>query len=270
MHERYCILILAATLMFSSCQEDWDNYYSVDSTESADLTVWEMMTENEEYSVFVDLLREYKLDSLLTTDRSVTVFVPSNRAFEGFEPDGQDMDALLRYHILERVLNLQDVSTSRLIETSGKKFALIERDGNSFMIDGEEIVYYSPLCLDGRYYELSEVLYPRPTLYEYISSNSDVFKRYIDRLSMVSLDVNNSVPIGFDDEGNTIYDSVFIRENLFDQEYFPINTEFRRNKATMVVFDQEQYENALDEMAEKLGISIPLTKTSLKSGSLRY
>jgi hypothetical protein len=249
------VLIFVTSLFLSSCQEDWDNYYHRDPGETIDRSVWDLISEKPEYSQFVALVKQYQLDSIFNTDRSVTVFIPSNSAFTGFDPDSGDIQTLLRYHIMERVLNIQDIFRSRLIETTSKKFALIERYGNTFTIDGSEIVYWSPLCRDGRYYEISEVMYPRPTLYEYISIASGVYKKYIDSFDTVYLDVNTSTPKGFDEQGNTIYDSVFIRDNLFDDLFFPVNTDFRIGTATVVLFDENQYNNALNEMANKLGES---------------
>jgi hypothetical protein len=253
MSPKSLIPVIFSTILLLACQDNWDNYYHRDTGETIDRNVWELISEKPEYSQFVALIKQYQLDSIFTTGRSITVFVPSNSALTGFDPDSGDIRTLLPYHIVERVINVQDITRSRLIETASKKFALIERDGNIFTIDGSEIVYFSPLCRDGRFYEISEVMYPRPTLYDYIALSSSIYKKYIDSFDTVYLDVNLSTPVGFDEQGNTIYDSVFIYENLFDNLFYPVNKDFRSGTATVVLFDEEQYNNALNEMAGKLG-----------------
>jgi hypothetical protein len=212
-----------------------------------------MLNENPDYSAFVGYIKDNNLDSLFKSEKSLTVFVPSNAAFEVFLTDSTDIEVLLKYHLVENVLNINDIKEPRIIETLVKKFALIERDASQFYIDGIEIVYASPLCKDGRFYETAEVLQPKPTIYEYVSFHSIIFKNYIDQFDSINMDYNKSKPLGFDDQGNTIYDSVFTIINTFSEDFFPVNTEFRKKRATLVIFDEEQYNSALNEMADVLG-----------------
>src|SRR5690606_8436168 len=53
--------------------------------------------------------------------------------------------------------------------------------------------------------------------------------------------------------GNTIYDSVSIVYNEFEQFYFPVRDEFRNRFATIVFPLKDDFENALTVMAQKLG-----------------
>ncbi|MFW5701270.1 MAG: hypothetical protein ACOCWM_06225, partial [Cyclobacteriaceae bacterium] len=69
----------------------------------------------------------------------------------------------------------------------------------------------------------------------------------------IKMDYTKSKPLGFDDEGNTIYDSVFTIINPFYEEFFPVDEEFRRRRATIIIFDEEQYHSALNEMADNIG-----------------
>jgi len=253
MLHKYSILVSIGILIITACQDDWNSYYYRDPGENIERTVWEVISDNPDYSRFVELIRENQLESIFTTDRTLTVFVPTNEAFADFVPDSMDIKILLQYHIIETLLNIPDVQKFRIIETSSKKFALLERLNDIFTIDGEEITYFSPLCKDGRYYELKKALYPRPNLYEFVSVNSNIIKRYIDQFERIVLDYDKSIPLYFDNDGNTVYDSVYTKINLFDQNFFPVNTEFRRTMATIVIFDEEQYHTALDEMAGKLG-----------------
>jgi hypothetical protein len=62
-----------------------------------------------------------------------------------------------------------------------------------------------------------------------------------------------SRPIGFDEYGNTIYDTVSETFNLFEEEYFPVSEESRYKTATIVFPLEEDYNAALTEMALSLG-----------------
>jgi hypothetical protein len=109
------------------------------------------------------------------------------------------------------------------------------------------------MFLNGLYYEIEEVAIPRPNLYEFTELYSRVIKNYIDQSDSVFLDKSESDPLGFDETGNTIYDSIFGVVNIFERDFFPVSKEFRNKTATFLLCTQEQYDSALDDMATKLG-----------------
>jgi len=67
------------------------------------------------------------------------------------------------------------------------------------------------------------------------------------------LDRVKSRPIGFDAAGNTVFDTVSIKANLFELAYFPVSKEFRKWTATIVYPKLATYNIGLDAMAQKLG-----------------
>ncbi len=246
------IVFLLILFSLTACKESWDEHYNSISEVTVKQTVWELLLNDPDYSKFTDYLQANGLDSLFKTGRSITVFVPDNAAFDNFNADTSDVILILRYHISETVFNTRNVEHSKMLETSTGKFALIENNNGEYFVDGVKIYYSSPLCSNGKYYEIHDLLYPKPTLYEYIAHNSGILKDYIDQFDSVYLDHNLSTPLGYDSAGNTIYDSVFTYINLFDSLYFPVPQEFRQKTATFLLFDETQYRDALDEMASNL------------------
>ena len=96
---------------------------------------------------------------------------------------------------------------------------------------------------------MNKVALPKPNLYEYISATNPVLKRYIDSQDSIIVDKELSRPIGFDEYGNTIYDTVAIIYNEFEEEFFPVKEEFRYQTATIVFPKEENYNDALTNMA---------------------
>lgn len=76
---------------------------------------------------------------------------------------------------------------------------------------------------------------------------------YIDKQDTIILDKEKSNPLGFDEEGNTVYDTVSIIANKFEMKYFPVKEEFRKMAATIVFPKEDDYQNALNIMANDLG-----------------
>jgi len=56
-----------------------------------------------------------------------------------------------------------------------------------------------------------------------------------------------------------VYDSVTGVVNKFERDFFPVSQEFRSEAATFILFTQDQYLDALDQMALNLG---PVSRTT--------
>lgn len=253
-HIRYSLLIsILGVLLISSCNKDWwDEYYNLNE-ERVNMPLWEAVRENPDFSTFVALIEKYGMDSLFTKDISYTLFIPSNAAFELPNDTAGIMKKILSNHISNNLFLTRNVQGSRKLENLAGKFPLVKSIGNGYTYDGVVIERSSPLYLDGVYYELAEVAIPRPNLYEFTERFSPVIRSFIDMSDSVYLNKNESTALRFDSEGNTIYDSVFSSVNRFERDFFPVSKEFRDRTATFVLFTQEQYDLALDNMASQLG-----------------
>jgi hypothetical protein len=161
--------------------------------------------------------------------------------------------AVMDYHISPYFIQSIDVTGKRKLQTLAEKFALFERHGSTSQFDGVTIDFESPLYKNGKYYTLGQVSMPKPNLYEYFQVTNPVLTMYIDALDSIILDKEESRPIGFDEFGNTIYDTVSIIYNEFEEFYFPVREEFRNKTATIVFPKEDDYNNALTEMAQTLG-----------------
>jgi hypothetical protein len=245
------IIILAIAL--ASCSRDyWEDHYR-DYDERVDMHLWDAVKEEPRFSMFVEMLEDYELDTLFESGLSYTLFIPDNDAIALMNDDVGPVDKTLSNHISSTVFLTSNIEEARKLQTLLGKFAVISRTPSGFKFQDQAIELSSPLYLDGKYYEISEIAYPRPNLYEFTSLFSSVIRDYIDLNDSAYLDKASSTPIGFDDQGNTIYDSVIEVVNTFERDFFPVSQEFRDKSATFVLFTQEQYEDALDLMAGDLG-----------------
>lgn len=246
------MLFATIILLLTGCQEDWDKHYTP-ADQSVSELMWDQIQLNENYSSFVDYIKKNNLDTLLKNNQQYTLFIPDNDAFSNI-PDTTEINSFLLYYLISpNVLSMRNIKSLKKLQTLSGKFALVEHNNSEYFFDGANITFQSPLYLDGRYYELDEFPFAEPNFKEYFSKYLPFIDNYISSQSYDSLDKRQSTPIGFDENGNTIYDSVFITVNPFAEKYFPIGEESRNNFATFILFDQEQYNAALDEMAGKIG-----------------
>jgi len=252
MNYKIYIILLVFAALFVSCEKEWSNYYD-QYPETVNETLWENLQQDAKISKFVELLKDYELDTLFQTDIPYTVFAPENDALDNYLAQNSISDILLGYHIITHFLQSGNIQGKRKVQTFTEKYALFERAGNDITVDGIGISSESPLYKNGKYYLMNDVLEPKPNLYEYFKITNPVLSDYIDTKDSIALDKEKSKPIGFDEFGNTIYDSVITIINTFERDYFPVNHEFRNLSGTIVFPRSEDYNNALNVMADALG-----------------
>lgn len=253
-------LLLAFAFMlsfFSSCEKEWDQHYQV-TDERVNMKLKEALVRDNTYSRFLELISAYGLDTLISKDQSKTLFIPTDEAFEQLSPDDTAgiMKQLLSYHISPTLFLTNNITNEKLLFTNSGKYVSVINGDDGFFYNNIRIDSTSPLFLDGKYYVLSEVAIPQPNIYEYMQLYSPFMKNYVDSKDTLYLDKNLSIPIGYNDEGETVYDSVYTRQNLFEDMYFPVSEEYRKRRATFILFTQEQYDYAVSEMASNMGIDV--------------
>ena len=258
MHRKiYTIPLLAAWLLLvTACGPDWSEYYN-DYPETVNMKLWDALKENQDVSGFIGLLEEFEYDTLFNSDITYTLFIPGNEALESYLALHDITDYYLGYHISPLLIQSGNISQEeRLVQTLSEKYIRFQRSGAAVSVDGVPASYESPLLLDGKYFVLEEAIEPLPNLYEYYKVTNSVLSDYIDTQDSIILDKTLSIPIGFDEFGRTVYDTVSEVINIFEEEYFPVKQEDRSVFGTIVFPKAEDYNEALNTIADILGPSI--------------
>lgn len=251
---RRTVIFLAGIVLviLGGCTKNWDDYYT-NYPETVNENLWDVMQNDPSISKFVELMKENQADSIFQNDIPYTIFAPTNDALNTYLETKPVTDILLGYHVASHVINQGSIHEKRKVQTLTEKFALFERIGSKVLIDGIAVASESPLYKNGRYFIMNQVVEPKPNLYEYFALTNPVLSRYIDTQDSIILDKEQSKPIGFDAQGNTIYDTVSIVFNKFEDRYFPVKHEFRNLSSTIVFPLEDDYNAALDVMADALG-----------------
>ena len=233
--------------------KDWDDHYEP-SRNTVNTRLWDTLQTMEQYSEFLNFARQFHLDSVIRSSNSKTLFIPDNEGFATFlQGDTSGLEETMGYHITPTLFMLRIVEDQYKLRTLEEKYALITNQDNEYFFDDVRITYASPDYLDGKYYEIEQVAVPRPNLWQYMQRFNPSIYRYILTQDSVILDKEKSKPIDYNDQGQTIYDSVVNIINMYEEEYFAISEEYGNIAATIVIPDQEDYDLALDEMAGVLG-----------------
>lgn len=234
-------------IMMAGCEDKWPEWY--DSVpETIDMNVWDAIQDDPELSEFVRYVKEMGYDSLFKSNDPFTLFIPNNKAFEDYTDPVTF--SVLDYHISAHFIQSGIIKGKQRVQTLAEKFALLDNTGGILLFDGEPIVSESPLYRNGKYFTMNKVGNPRPNIYEFFAMNNPVLKDYIDALDSIIVDLERSRPIGYDPDGNVIYDTVAIIYNEFEETFFPVRKEFRNRAATVVFPRAEEYNLALTAMTQ--------------------
>ena len=241
--------LLITFAWLTGCHDPWEDI--VTEVEKIDQNLWDVIKSDTELATFVDYMEANQLDTLFEGNTPYTVFALSNEALENYSLVAEVDTSLLKYHIYEFLIQSSNTQGTRKIRTLNRKIAVFNKSSGIYF-DGHPLVYESPLYRNGKYFIMDEVAEPKPNLYDYFAKNNLVLKEYIDSQDSLALDLERSVPIGFDADGNTIYDTVSLVYNRFFTDYFEFREEFRNKRATVVFPLAEDYENALTIMAQNM------------------
>jgi len=251
MNLRTNIFVIIIFTGLIGCNNPWEEHYNI-SPVTIEQNVWDAIQSNNEISSFIQELKNFSYDTLFQSNKTYTLFIPTNDALAAFKNENEVNQMLLSYLITPHFVQSENIKGKRKIQTLGQKFALFENTGGFMKIDDVPIVSESPLYRNGKFFIIDDVVPVKPNIYEYYSMENPILKDYIDKQDSIIIDKGKSKPLGFDENGNTIYDTVSIIYNKFEEYYFPVKHEFRHQTATIVFPQKEDYNNALTEMAQKM------------------
>ena len=134
------LIIIAA----ASCTKQWDEHYNV-YPETVDQNVWEVIQNDPQFSGFVQIIKNAKMDTLFESDIAYTIFAPTNAAISEYIGIKEFSNVVLSYHFCSHFINVSSIQGKRQIQTLTEKFSLFERNGNEVLIDGIKVAAESPL-----------------------------------------------------------------------------------------------------------------------------
>lgn len=210
-------VLLGLIILAGSCSAPWDSRF--DAGTNADSTVWELISGNSAYSGFRTLLEETGTDSILQRNTSFTVFAVPDEYFpvlSGLTED--EKTGLALYQISNFVLYTGDIMNGTTIKTlNGKRLSFTISDGTFIVNDESELLRTDITASNGVIHEVSGIQQLRPNLLEYIYEEDEysTIRDFFAEGTVTTFDQENSVPTGIDDDGQTIYDTVWKQSNEF-------------------------------------------------------
>ena len=213
------IMMMAAIVLVASSCTDFDDYNEMptDVNASADLSLWENISQNGKLSNFQKIIKKVGFDDELQQSHFYTVWAPLDGTYDADALLNQDDNTVLYRFVKSHIAEYNHLVSGPIDE---RIHALNEK---SFTFTGTSTYSYADVDVaqinlpsrNGVIHTLNGAATFYPNIYEYIyqASGIDSLEQYFKRYEDIYLDENNSV-VGPTVNGKQTYiDSVMITTN---------------------------------------------------------
>jgi len=206
--------------MTTGCNDQWDNH-TAPNGKYMNGTVLDAIKANTTLSEFYKMLEETGYDEVLREGPGFTVLAPDNNTLTAFtNADTEAKLAMIKNHVVFGTYDTQKLmELTSLKMMNGKNLPL-----NGLSIDAD---IRNLLCSNGVLHMISTILEPRLNIDEYLNSLPENSYIQLDSLYAKTeriMDMDKSVPNRVNENGQIVYDTVWITRNAYLQEA-PINNE---------------------------------------------
>ncbi|MFV0470434.1 MAG: fasciclin domain-containing protein [Paludibacteraceae bacterium] len=208
------------TVAFVSCTSQWDDHIQV--VDSKGKTLMEVLSENPQTTIFASIVEKAGYGSLLSGDKTLTVFAPVNEALSNV--DMNDLDGLrtiVKSHVAySNQAVIAGAFGSEQIEMINTKSA----DVTGLQLNSVDLVTesgkYNITTRNGVLHLMNGMIPYRKNIWEYLQAQSD-YKQvdFIKAQDHLIMDMQKSVQIGIASNGLPLYDTVWVNQNKFLNEY---------------------------------------------------
>lgn len=268
------LLAFSAVMLLGACSElsDKDYFKNIETTVNSDeLVVVDMSSEEylskePEYSSINELFKSHGIFTALEQKNQLsTMLVVENSDFQAPAGKEAEIDNAVKAHVSDIAVSPANLKTEgnnmRIMMWHGKYISVDLDDAarNEGKIAGHIMFGTSAVkkvvkTNSGYIYVLSSLLNIPKSIYDYITNLDDNYSILRDSIlasGTKEFDKKNSKPIGVNDEGNTVYDSVFIYKNThFLEKNFDLSSESLT--ATLLLTSNAVVEEAIADAKVRL------------------
>lgn len=262
-HYFYTITLLLVAGLFA-CTDSWDTHYNSQDNEVNNATVTivkstavEYLKSESAYSIMYGLFSETGIiETIQGREQLFTIMVVNNN--NAGSADTEDKVYLAKSHISDVALSPENLSHGQRLFMWTNKAVNITKEasaGEAYNIAFNNAKVTRVIKANDAYiYELDTYIEAPKSMYEIIEGLGDeysIFRNMVLSRNQKEFDRDASIPIGVDNTGSTVYDSVFIITNpYFSAQGFDIMSESLN--ATMLIPSNEVVNDALNTARENL------------------
>ncbi|MBQ8114602.1 MAG: hypothetical protein IJ145_00580 [Prevotella sp.] len=215
--------LMCSLALLASCS-DWDDHFS-EANVVADMEVYSgdvvsYLRSTPELSEIVSLYENNGVLSATSEDGSYTFIVADNGVFDASQL--ADAAAYAKYTVADAAIAPSMLTNGYGINTRSGKSLWVYRDDHGVKLDDYNISK-SVKADNGYVYYVDGVFQIRRSVYEMLTSLPDDqysrFKEIVQRYEEKWFDRENSTPVGVNNQGQVVYDSVWVQRNTLLDRY---------------------------------------------------
>ncbi len=216
--------MMAAGMLTAASCTDFDDYNKVvaDDVQSANLTLWENIEQNQQLTDFAALVRRVGFDNELKQTRCYTVWAPLNGTFDVSAFQSLDDRSLMRQFVQNHIASYAHGAVGsideRIMMLNEKSYGFEGKSGYTF--DDVKLKDCNLPSSNGLLHTLDGVATYYPSLYEYVTDSVlargmgiDSLQKFFRNYETTYLDTEASVLGSIVNGMQTYVDSVMVTEN---------------------------------------------------------
>ena len=222
------VIMLLVGLFGSGCDDKWDQHYEDSKEMLPEYNLYDYISSQDELSNFTELLITAGYDSILSASQSFTVWAPQNESLKDIDRQDADLARTIVENHIARGSITTSLITTKMVRLLNGKFMQIERDAeNHFSFGTSLFTKENVRTKNGLVHQVESYIAYMPNIWEVLGENEELsfLKDYLYGLTERVFSPTQSVEIGVNDDGNPVYDSIFIAKNLFLQTKGALNHE---------------------------------------------
>jgi uncharacterized surface protein with fasciclin (FAS1) repeats len=194
MSKNWKLLFFSAFMIvgFMGCQDPWEEHDKINADVTGD-NLMELIRSKSELSAFADYLKETGMDSVITTNRTYTVWAPSNEALSALDNsivnDPVKLKQFVANHISFTLYSYFDEQPAGRIKTlSGKTILLNYLQGK--VDDANLVKPYDLPAKNGILHIIDKSLIPKMNIWEFIQT-TNLCKAHTDYINSLTGEIFN-------------------------------------------------------------------------------
>lgn len=261
---KYLVTAVLLSGSFWSCTNEWDTHYGADSevvnndqVSVVNSSAVDYLKSETDLSNMYTLFQETGLiDQMNGKEQLFTILVVENSAATRAEAD-EERVYLAKSHISDASLSPSNLTDGQRVLMWNGKYINVKKEIEA----GVETIYFQNSKVtkitkvnNGYIYTIDQYVDSPRSMYELIESLGDdysIFRNMIVSRNERTFDKAASLPIGVDNTGSTVYDSIFVITNpYFKAQGFDLMSESLT--ATMLIPSNAVIEQALSDARASL------------------
>jgi uncharacterized surface protein with fasciclin (FAS1) repeats len=259
----FCLLIGILVLLTTSCKDVWEDHNA--QTVSTN-NLLELIGKDASLSTFYSYIKKVGYDTILSSSRTYTVWAPTNDALSTLDASITGNDSILKIFVGNHIAYREyptdkegDTINIKMVNSKNLKYI-----NGSASFEGAPLVNTNSYCKNGILHTISAPIYPKNNVWEYIQANTDLVM--LDSTFMyyyVFFDSENSTKIGVNDDGEPIYDTVWVKKNAFLYSICDISVE--DSSYTVFALNDDAFNNEYNKMSPYIKDTNSIKQTTAKT-----